>query len=135
MRSRMIEQRSDGTTRRRGIALITVIVAAMVFSIAAYAVLFMSMGMSNRQSFNEKSVRARYAAEAGIVYAMQKLWKDPPTIAANCFPGTDDVPNFDDDSNPATPDAKIDIILTSDSGNCPPLIPGERMKLQAKVTF
>ena len=130
MRPTMSGQRDDPLTRRRGVALVTVIIAAMVFSVAAYAVLFMSMSMSNRQSFSEKNVRARYAAEAGIVWAMQKMWTNPPTTAANCFPGTNDVPNFDDDSNPSTPDVAIDIVAKP----CP-LSAGERMRLQAKVTF
>ena len=129
MRSTMIVQCSDGTTRRRGITLVTVIVAAMVFSIAAYAVLFMSMSMSNRQSFNEKDVRSRYAAEAGIVWAMQKLWADP----LECFGGPNDLP-LDDDGDPVTPDVMVDITAKTDLGVCP-APSGQRLKLEAKVTF
>ena len=62
----------------QGVVLGMVIIAAIVFSIAAYAML--SVAMSHRQRVKEFDVdrlRARYAAEAGLVWAQEQLWANP----------------------------------------------------------
>ena len=66
-----------------------VLVSALVFSIAAFGVL--TMAVSRVQQINylsENRIRARFAAEAGLVWATQRLWVNtswPP----GCIPGTD----------------------------------------------
>jgi len=107
----------------RGIALGVVILSAIMFSAAAVAVLQMSMNSSQTSDFHEQRLRARYAAEAGLVWAMQKLWADP----SECFPGSPDF-TLDSDDNPATPDEKVDISV---DGPCP----AANLTLKAKVVY
>ena len=57
-------------SNERGIALGLVIITAMVFSIAAFAALTMSMARINQSAYNVRRLQARYAAEAGLVWAM-----------------------------------------------------------------
>lgn len=61
----------------RGIALGVVIITAIVFSIAAFGVLALSMGGAQRAGSYARRLQARYAAEAGLVWAMQRLWANP----------------------------------------------------------
>ncbi len=109
------------TTKRRGIALGVVILTSIVFSIAAYAVLFMMMGLKQRTNFYERNLRARYATEAGLVWASQRLWANP----GDCFNANPDF-SIDDDANPLTPDIRVDIIRNPCAGNS---------TLQAKVVY
>ena len=63
----------------RGIVLGIVIITAVIFSIAAYAMLFVAMSHRQRiKEFDVDRLRARYAAEAGLVWAQEQLWDDPP---------------------------------------------------------
>ena len=64
-------------TSRKGMALAIVIFTALVFSVAAYAVLYLSLGLRERSDFHKRNIKARYASEAGVVWAMQRLWADP----------------------------------------------------------
>lgn len=109
------------TTNRRGIALGVVILTSVVFSIAAYAILFMMMGLKQRNSFYERNLRVRYATESGLVWAQQRLWANP----AECFGGNPDF-TIDDDANPLTAAIGVDIIRTPCGGDS---------TLQAKVTY
>ena len=62
----------------RGIVLGLVIVTAIIFSIAAYAMLMVAMNQRQRaKEFDVDRLRARYAAEAGLVWAQERLWADP----------------------------------------------------------
>ena len=106
---------------RRGIALGVVILTSVVFSIAAYAVLFMMMGLKQRNRFYEQNLRVRYATEAGMVWATQRLWASP----GECFNGSPDF-FLDDDANPITPDIGVDIIRNPCAGHS---------TLQAKVVY
>ncbi len=65
-------------SREQGAVLGLVIVTAAVFMVAAFAAL--TMALSRAQVANTIGVdrlRATYSAEAGIVWAMQRLWANP----------------------------------------------------------
>ena len=73
----------------RGIALAMVIVMAVVFSIAAFTSLTVALSAFRRQTKGVSSsseLRARYAAEAGLVYAMERLWANPGYPQQCCAP-------------------------------------------------
>ena len=62
----------------RGAAvLILLVIGAIVFAVMAYAVLAMSVSKKDLSHYEEDRMRARYAAEAGMVWAYQRLWADP----------------------------------------------------------
>ena len=103
----------------RGLALGIVIITAVIFAIVAYAVLEMSVNKSQLSGYEEKRVRARYAAEAGLVQAYEKLWSDPTYCGETM--------NFDSDGDPATPDQQVVITVTNCAGN--------EHVLSAKVNF
>lgn len=111
---------------RRGIALGIVVVTSLVFAIAAYAVLYAANSLGSRANFQKRNTSARYAAEAGLVWAMQKLWANP----AECFNANPDF-SFDTDGNPTTKAMAVDVIATP----CPTAVAGAEMKLQAKVAY
>ena len=95
---------------QRGIALVIVLVSSLVFSIAAFGVL--TMAVSRVQQINylsEDRIRARFAAEAGIVWATQRLWVTPGW-PPGCIPGTDQAaPVWTIDTDGAGPLAPTDV--------------------------
>lgn len=111
----------------QGLALGIVILFAFVFGVAALAAL--TVGLSRVQSSQEfgNRVQGRYAAEAGLVWAMQKLY-DTPTW--NSPAGAIDLP-LDVNGN-GTIDAGegVDIILAPCGAT-----PCEERTLQAKVVY
>lgn len=62
---------------QRGAALAAVVAASVVFSVSAAAVLTMGLHRTRTARFNEHRLRAKYAAEAGLVWALQRFWDDP----------------------------------------------------------
>ena len=67
----------------RGIVLGIVLITSIIFGIVAFGLLSLATNQSRQGSFiSEERVRARYAAEAGLVYAMQRLWVNPDECAA-----------------------------------------------------
>ena len=69
---------------RRGVALGIAILVALITGIAAYTVLIVAMSQARQSSFQGVRARARYAAEAALVWANQQLSKDSTqTFAAN----------------------------------------------------
>ena len=106
----------------RGLALGIVIISAVLFAILAYAVLEMSVNKSQLSGYEEKRIRARYAAEAGLVQAYEKLWANP----AYCPPPGGENVLFDSDGD-GTPDQTINIQVT----NCA----GTEHEIKAKVSF
>ena len=62
---------------KRGAVLAVVVGVAIVAAIAAYAILLMVLAQGRHARFYRERLRARYAAEAGIVWAQQRLWRDP----------------------------------------------------------
>jgi len=66
----------------RGIILALLFVGAILLTTAAFAVMAISV---NRLSIVRKSYdryQSQYAAEAGLVWAMQQLWVNPSFCAA-----------------------------------------------------
>ena len=72
----------------RGIALGMVIVLALIFAVAAFGVMTLSVNRSQTSGRQTHRLKAQYAAEAGLVWATQRLWSsqancgvpDPPPI-------------------------------------------------------
>ena len=119
-----------GPRGERGMALGIVILSAIAFTAAAFAVLMMSWGRTQASEFQEDRLRARYAAEAGLVRAMQRLWNEatvpyPPGCAAGAT-GTDSLP-FDTNGD-GTDDATVMVTVT----NCGP---GNQHEVTAKVVY
>ena len=109
----------------RGIALGLVLIATVIFGIAAFGLLFMAMSQSQQQSFlSEDRLRARYAAEAGLVMAMQEMWQNDCVFGAagNYLLDTD---------NDGTNETTVTVTMTP---ACPPAA-ATPSKLQAKVTW
>jgi hypothetical protein len=71
---------------QHGIALGLVIIIAMMVSIAAFGVLMMGVTNARTGGLSQDRLAARYAAEGGVVWAMQKLYANPN------FCGTQGVP-------------------------------------------
>jgi len=63
--------------RERGVALAMMIMMALVAAISIYAILFMASSQARQAAFNASSIRARYAAEVGLVWAQQQLHDNP----------------------------------------------------------
>ena len=61
----------------RGAVLGIVLLSSLVFSIASLAMLSMATSHTQASRHEADKLRARYAAEAGLVRAMEKLWNDP----------------------------------------------------------
>ena len=59
--------------RERGAALAITIMIALIMSISIYAILVMASSQARQAAFNLSSIRARYAAEVGLVWAQQQL--------------------------------------------------------------
>ena len=68
---------SQPLRRERGIVLAVAILTAITCSIAAYLVLFLAISQARQARFYHQRVRARYATEAAIVWAQQRLRADP----------------------------------------------------------
>ena len=119
--------------RARGVALVTVLVTAVVFSIAAFSALMISLASRQRsQQSSEGRLRAQYADEAGLVYAMQNLWADPnypkPCCASSCAgQNQSEFLDLDTDGN-GSKETQVTITVT----NCGA---GRNHTLSAKVTF
>ena len=60
----------------RGYAIAMVLVLAFVFSIASFGVLFVAISQGRQTRFYEQRVKARYAAEGAIAWALQQLFLD-----------------------------------------------------------
>jgi len=65
-------------SRERGAALGLVIITAVVFAVAAFAALTMALSRAQvANTIGPERLRSNYAAEAGLVWAMERLWADP----------------------------------------------------------
>ena len=107
---------------RRGIALVVVLLTAVVFSIAAFGVLTVAVSRARQIDYlGEDRIRYRAAAEAGLVWAMQRLWVTPGWCGAPPFPPLD----TDGDGIPET---VVSITVA-------PCGPNVQHTLDAKVTW
>jgi len=135
----------------QGAALMIVVISALVFSVMAYGVLAVSFNKTQLVIGDEQRMRARFAAEAALVYAYQRLWRadaegndfpntascgapNPCTPLPECDPGggvTTGVATV-----PIDPDADTgtnnDIIVTLTVENCGV---GNDRKVSAKVSY
>ena len=75
----MSAQQSD---QEHGAVLGVAIMTAIVCSVVAYLILFLATSQARQARFYHQRVRARYATEAAIIWAQQRLRADPN------FPGT-----------------------------------------------
>lgn len=111
------------------IVLGAAIIAAILFSVAAFAAL--SVGLSGRQrslQITEGRLRAQYAAEAGLVWAAQRLWADPDILVnpVKCFSANPDF-SLDTDGPGPLPPTAVDITASP--------CPSAATTLKAKVTY
>ena len=105
-------------TQERGVVLAAVVITALICAVAAYTVLLMATSRARQAKFYRERDAARYAAEAGMIWAReQKLWTDPRWSSG---PGTDVTINGFD----------VDIVLPACASS-----PCETRTLQAKVIY
>ena len=109
----------------RGAILGLVTVMALACAIASYTVLMMAGSDVRQGGFYEGRTESRYAAEAGLIWAMQQLWVDPYWQSAA---GTTDV-TVDVNGRPVN----VDIIMPSCGVVAPTPCPSR--SLQAKVVY
>jgi len=64
---------------KRGAALGIAIIAALITGIAAYTILIVAMSQARQSGFTGARAKARYAAEAALVWAHQQLSLNPNT--------------------------------------------------------
>ena len=98
-----------------------VLILAVVSSIAAYGALMVASSQARQGTVLGTRFRARYAAEAGIVIAQAKLWRDP----AYC-PAAAPEP-IDTDGN-GSADTTVELTVT----NCGA---GNAHEVRAKVAY
>ena len=75
-------------SNQRGMALGMAVLVAVCFSIAAFTALVLALSRAKQKDFYKRRARAQYVAEAGLVWAMERLWVDqtycdipaPPTM-------------------------------------------------------
>ena len=67
----------EGAAPARGAVLAMMIMMALVAAISIYAILFMASSQARQAAFSLSSIRARYAAEVGLVWAQQRLQENP----------------------------------------------------------
>lgn len=104
----------------RGAILVFVMGTALVCAIAAFTVLLMAVSNARHARSTRERVKARYLAEAGQVYARERLWTEP----AYC-PGAPVTLDTDGDGVADTP---VAITIT----NCGPNL---RHQIITSVTF
>ena len=106
----------------RGVVLGLVIITSIIFGIAAFGLLIFAMSRLRVSGYlGPERLRAGYAAEAGVVMAMQELWANPADCAFGPY-------NLDTNG-----DGSLETTVTVTAVPCPG--PGALSKLQAKVTF
>ena len=117
----------------RGFALGVVIITAVIFSVAAFAILMMGITRARIGRLDQERARAYYAAEAGVVWAMQKLWVDPRFDSSPGWAGPPNDPAWMDTNADGINDTKVDIFLKACTAPPPGCESGR--KLEAKVDY
>ena len=108
-----------------------VVLTTIVFSVAAYAALFSALALRQRGDFYQRHAVASYAAEAGMVWAMQRLWRNPN----DCFSSATEW-SVDPDNNSATNNTlTINIRVTALGTPFSPPVCSPPKKLSATVSF
>lgn len=106
---------SEGLREQRGAALAMVVLVAVCFSIAAFTALILALSRARTKDFYKRRAVAQYAAEAGLVWATQRLWAD------GTYCGVPGPP----------PINGLTVTITVS----PPCVPGVNHTLSSKVTF
>ena len=104
------------------------VLLALVSSIAAYAVLVVAMSQARQGKVLHERPRVRYAAEAGLVIAQERLWTNPDECTGNPPGSTAGLSQFIDTNGDSGGDTQVDVTWT----NCGA---GRRHRLSAKVTY
>ena len=108
-----------GYSNERGVALAIVLVMTVVFGITAFGLLYMAVNRAQQSQFmGEDRLRAKYAAEAGLVKVMSRLFESPGDPGPWVYP-------FDSDNDGAN-DMTINVTRTN---------AGSFAKLQSKVSW
>ena len=118
-----------GTTQERGAALFgTAVATAIVSSIAAYAALTIAMSQARQGKVLHERPRTHYAAEAALVVAQERLWRNPNDCAGAPIGGTAQVTQGIDTDGTGGADTFVDLSWT----NCGA---GRRHVISARVTY
>lgn len=113
------------SSNERGVALGAVIIMSVLIAIGAFGVMLVATSRGQTSAMHADRLRAKYAAEAGMVWAMQQLWRDP---------------RWSSDEDRVNPDVTINgvdvdvITLPSCRGTPPPPCPSNRT-LRAQVNY
>lgn len=109
----------------RGLALAVALMTAIIFGIAAFGLLALAMGRSSQAITvgGGTRLRARYAAEAGLVQVMQKLYAKAPPAPGSCGPWSIPMDTDNDGTNETTVNVTANPCTAAST------------KLSAKVTF
>lgn len=110
-----------------GSALATTIGVALVCSVAAYTILFIARAQVGPAELFRERLRARYAAEAGVVWAQAQLWTDPNIS----FPAGDVDFVFSD----ARGDINVDVVVPPCGGGGGGGCYGYRREISATVMY
>ena len=98
---------------QRGAALGLVMVMAIVIATAIYGLLMMATSHARQAAFSSAALRARYASDAGMVWAYERLREDPTYCA-----GVGDAGDLDP---PPIGGLAVDVVIT-DCGTANPKI-------------
>ena len=122
----MTQMMSARLSSRRGVALAAVTALALAAAIAAYGLLIIAVSQARHTTFIERRVRAGYAAEAGIAWAMEQLQTNSTFSSAA---GSTDV-TVDPDPGVPGDEISVDIILPACTAT-----PCEDRRIQARVSY
>ncbi len=114
------------------------VISAFVCSIAAMSALVVALGQGqSAKEFHTDRLAARYAAEAGIVWAMQKLWANGSTCFHEAGVEDDGEPPIDPDGRTQTPPLQADVVtVDASTGNlCPCPCGATSVAIRARVAY
>ena len=117
MRMRKANSRT-GLSNSRGLGLLAFAIAtAMISSLAAYAALLVSLNQARAGRVLHERPRARYAAEAGLVIAKERLWRNAGDCAGAGLGGTAGVVQQIDTDGDGSGDTSVQIQWTNCGAN------------------
>ena len=127
--------------RQRGMVLGLVLMTSIVFAMMAYAALVWALTRARTAPVTLRRLQARYAAEGGLAWAMQRLYRTPSwTSGVRCGLTWDHIPqeclspptpcDLNDPPTSLTNGLQVDVVI------CPcHQAPCENRTLQAKVVY
>ena len=114
-----------GRDGQRGVLLTLAVIIAVIGAIASMTVLQLAYYQTRHARFHRLHLVSQYAAEAGVVWAQERLLQNPASCAA-MNAANPDVP-IDHDSNGATPPINVDVTVAP--------CPGADMRVTARVVY